>query len=258
MVMNCADTLAGKNAVIVGGAGRIGSAVGRAFVHCGASIALVDRRKDALERVVSECDEIRPGACGFYAVDLEFYEDCEKLAVDVERSMGPVDILINCPGGIYRAPFLEYPIEQLDALFNVNVRLVFMLCQAFGKKMVNRRSGKIINIASVGGVYPEAAHSGYCAAKAALIAFSKVAALELAEHNVQVNLIAPGPTETVPFSSSFYLDHPEELQNVESQTPMGRIGHPEDHIGLAVFLASDASAWITGQIIMSDGGLSLA
>ena len=258
MIMNYAEILAGKNGVIIGGAGRIGSEIGRAFVRCGAAVALVDRRKDALDCVTAECNRIQPGSGSAFAVDLESYEDCERLVSDIERSMGPVDILVNCPGGIYRAPFLEHRIDELDTLFNVNVRLVFMLCQAFGKNMANRGRGKIINIASVGGVYPETEHSGYCAAKAALVAFSKVAALELAEHNVQVNLIAPGPTETVPFTSTFYLENPDSLRKVESRTPAGRIGHPEDHAGLAVFLASDSSTWITGQIIMSDGGLSLA
>lgn len=256
--MNDAHILDGQNGVVVGGAGRIGSAVGRGFMKHGASVMLVDRREDELGRAAATCDEIKPGSCSTLAVDLKSYEDCQKLAADIERSTGPVDILVNCLGGIYRAPFLEHSIEELDVLLNVNVRLVFMLCQAFGKNMADRGRGKIINIASVGGVYPEAEHSGYCAAKAALVAFSKVAALELADNNVQVNLIAPGPTETIPFTSAFYTEHPDVLRRVESQTPAGRIGHPEDHVGLAVFLASNASNWITGQIIMSDGGLSLA
>ncbi|MDD4208592.1 SDR family oxidoreductase, partial [Mesotoga sp.] len=103
----------------------------------------------------------------------------------------------------------------------------------------------------------EKEHAGHCAAKAGIIAISKVMALELASANIQVNVIAPGPTETVPFTSPFYFQHPEVLKRIEEKTPAGRIGHPEDHTGLIVFLASDESNWITGQVIMSDGGLGL-
>ena len=123
--------------------------------------------------------------------------------------------------------------------------------------MVKNNHGKIINIASIGGLYPEKGHSGHCAAKAGIIAISKVMALELASNNIQVNVVAPGPTETIPFSSPFYTQHPDILANLEEKTPAGRIGHPEDHTGLLILLASDASDWITGQVIISDGGLSL-
>jgi NAD(P)-dependent dehydrogenase (short-subunit alcohol dehydrogenase family) len=120
-----------------------------------------------------------------------------------------------------------------------------------------QKKGRIIVFAAVGGLRPEVNHSGYCAAKAALVGFARVAAVELARKNIQVNIIAPGPTETIPFKSPYYSEHPQVLADIEGRTPLGRIGHPEDHIGLAIFLASDESAWITGQVLFSDGGLSL-
>ncbi len=249
--------LAGKNAVVIGGAGRIGRAVGREFVGAGASVVLVDRRAEQVRAAAESCTQGGPGECTAVAVDLRTLEDCVGLAEECRRVLGCVDILVNCPGGIYRAVFLDHSVDALGELWDVNVRLPFMACQAFGRIMKERGSGKIINFASVGGVRPEATHAGYCTAKAGLIAFSRVAAMELAPHNIQVNVVAPGPTETVPFTSPFYLEHPEVLHGIEERTPAGRIGHPEDHTGLVVFLASDESNWISGQVIMSDGGLGL-
>ncbi len=175
----------------------------------------------------------------------------------LEEKTWKVDILLNCPAYIYRAPFVDHPIEEIDRQWHINVRIVFMLSQVVAKMMSKNGGGKIINLASVGGLFPEKEHAGHCAAKAGIIAISKVMALELASANIQVNVIAPGPTETVPFTSPFYSQHPEVLKRIEEKTPAGRIGHPEDHTGLMVFLASDESNWITGQVIMSDGGLGL-
>lgn len=250
--------LAHRNAVIIGGAGRIGRAVGREFVGAGATVVLVDRRAGEVRSAAEWCAQGEPGRCTAVATDLRTLEDCTVLAVECHETLGQVDILVNCPGGIYRAPFLDHSIDALDELWDINVKLPFMTCQAFGRMMKEEGSGKIINFASVGGARPEATHAGYCAAKAGLIAFSRVAAMELAPHNVQVNVVAPGPTETVPFTSSFYLERPEVLRGIEERTPAGRIGRPEDHVGLVTFLASGESSWISGQVIMSDGGLGLA
>jgi len=140
---------------------------------------------------------------------------------------------------------------------HTNVRLLLLVSKVIGRKMAKAKKGKIINLASIGGVRPEKEHLAHCAAKSAVIAVSKVMALELAEHNIQVNVVAPGPTETIPFSSPFYTAHPDVLKRIEESTPLGRIGHPEDHTGLLLFLASEESDWITGQVILSDGGLAL-
>jgi NAD(P)-dependent dehydrogenase (short-subunit alcohol dehydrogenase family) len=175
----------------------------------------------------------------------------------IRTKYGRVDILLNAPAYISRAPFLEHTIEEIDRQWQVNFRIVYMVSQELARMMAERKSGKIINIASIAGIKPEKGHAGHCAVKAALIALSKVMALELAEQNIQVNVIAPGPTETRPFSSGYYLEHPEVLSDIEMKTPAGRIGTPHDHAGLIVFLASSQSDWITGQVILSDGGLGL-
>jgi NAD(P)-dependent dehydrogenase (short-subunit alcohol dehydrogenase family) len=250
--------LGGKRAVVIGGAGRIGSAVTAAFLENGAEVLMVDQSEQNLLAVRNKMQPDHCKLCHTLAQKVNTPEEAEVLAIRVKTILKQVDILVNCPGYIYRSPFLEHSPDELEELWRRNVKISFLTCQAMGQLMAEHGSGKIINFASVGGVRPERGHSGYCAAKAAVIAFSRVIALELAQYNIQVNVIAPGPTETVPFSAPYYLEHPEVLRQIETTTPAGRIGHPEDHIGLLVFLASDASNWVTGQVIMSDGGLSLS
>lgn len=251
------ERLAGKVAVIFGGAGRIGSALARVYVAEGARVILLDRNESKLNALRAELELLRSDSCSILVANIEGEADVEKLSDSLSKGVGPVDILVNCPAYIFRAPFLEHPLEELDKQWHTNVRLVFIVSKVVARLMLRQRHGKIINLASIGGQYPEKEHAGHCAAKAALIALSRVMALELAPHNIQVNVVAPGPTETVPFSSPFYASHPEVLARLEESTPAGRIGHPEDHTGLMVFLASEESNWITGQVILSDGGLGL-
>jgi NAD(P)-dependent dehydrogenase (short-subunit alcohol dehydrogenase family) len=249
--------LIGKKALIVGGAGRIGRCVARAFLENGAEVLLVDRDAESLRRTGEALAREWPQAAHTGCLQLDTGAGSGRLAEMAREVLGGVDVLVNCPGGIYRAPFLEHSLEELDRLFRLNVGLVFAASQAVVPLMIPRGGGKIINFAAVGGTRPERDHAGYCAAKAALIALSRVMALELAVHRIQVNVVAPGPTETVPFTSPYYREHPEVLRAIEAATPAGRIGHPEDHAGLVVFLASDRSDWITGQVVLSDGGRGL-
>lgn len=249
--------LAGKKAVILGGAGRIGSAIAVEYVANGAEVLLVDKDAGSLDAFVAAQPAELRGQFHTVAADVRGEEDAAGLTATARRRMGAVDVYIHSAGYVYRSPFVEHSFAELDRLWDANVRVVFATCQAFARIMVEQKRGKIIVFGAVGGLRPEVGHSGYCAAKAALVGFARVAAVELAKSNIQVNIIAPGPTETVPFKSRYYLDHPEVLAGIESRTPMGRIGHPEDQVGLAVFLASDESAWVTGQVLYCDGGLSL-
>lgn len=250
--------LGGKVAIVFGGAGRIGKAAAEAFAAEGARVLLVDRDADKLtaakERVLSRY----PDSCAGLRLEIETEESAKTLSDAVKARYGKADILLNAPAYISRAPFLEHSLVEVDRQWQVNFRSVFMVSQEIAKLMAAGGGGKIINIASIGGLKPEKGHAGHCAVKAAVISLTKVMALELAERNIQVNVIAPGPTETRPFSSNFYIEHPDILRDIESRTPMGRIGSPGDHAGLLVFLASPQSDWITGQVVLSDGGLGLS
>jgi len=248
--------LTGKNAIIFGGGGRIGSATARCFFEHGAHVLLIDRDEEKVRALAKTLGN--PSRCRYWAQSIENDRDAERLSDWIDTQGVVPDILVNCPAYISRAPFLSSSIEEFDKQMHTNVRLVLIVSRVIAQKMAKAKKGKIINLASLGGVRPEKAHLGHCAAKAAVIAASKVMALELAEFNIQVNVLAPGPTETIPFSSPFYITHPEILKRIEETTPLGRIGHPEDHTGLLLFLASEESDWITGQVILSDGGLALA
>ena len=255
--MNAESCLDGKIAVVFGGAGRIGKEAAAAFLREGASVLLVDGAADKLESAHKALRAEFPGKCEAFHIYIDSQKRAAELKDFIRATYGKVDILLNAPAYISRAPFLEHTIEEIDRQWQVNFCTVYMVSQELARMMGERKSGKIINIASIGGIKPEKGHAGHCAVKAALIALSRVMALELAEHNIQVNVIAPGPTETRPFSSTYYLEHPEALKDIEIKTPAGRIGAPQDHIGLIVFLASSRSDWITGQVILSDGGLGL-
>jgi len=256
--MNKEMRLEGKMAVIFGGVGRIGRTAAEAFLAQGASVLLVDRALDALDSVARDFNLSFPGMCEKLCVEIESKEDVQRLIDFIVERLGRVDVLLNSPAYIYRAPFLEHSIEEVDKQWQTNFRIVYLVAQAVAKLMAKQKSGKIINIASLGGTRPEKEHVGHCAVKSAVIALTKVMALELAEYNIQVNVIAPGPTETIPFSSPYYINHPEALKSIENRTPAGRIGRTSDHAGLLVFLASGESDWITGQVVLSDGGMGLA
>ena len=256
--MNDEKCLEGKTAVIFGGAGRIGKTAAEAFMAHGASVLLVDRNRQALDAAFAGFTTKFSEKCEILHLEIDTQDDARKLADFVREKYGRADILLNSPAYISRAPFLEHTIEEVDRQWQVNFRTVYMVSQELARLMVERKSGKIINIASMGGTRPERGHAGHCAVKSALIALTKVMALELAAYNLQVNVIAPGPTETRPFSSNYYNEHPQVLKDIENRTPAGRIGDPHDHAGLLVFLASQQSDWITGQVILSDGGLGLA
>jgi NAD(P)-dependent dehydrogenase (short-subunit alcohol dehydrogenase family) len=244
-------------AVIFGGVGRIGRAAAEAFLAQGASVLLLDRERDSLDTAAKNLSLAYPGKCEKLCLEIDTQEKAQQLADFIAERLGNVDILLNSPAYIYRAPFLEHSIEEVDRQWQTNFRIVYMVSQAVARLMAKRKSGKIINIASLGGTRPEKEHVGHCAVKSAVIALTKVMALELAEYNIQVNVIAPGPTETIPFSSPYYKNHPEALKSIEKRTPAGRIGHTSDHAGLLVFLASMESDWVTGQVILSDGGMGL-
>ena len=250
--------LDGKVAVILGGAGRIGSAAAAAFMEGGARVLLVDKSQDKLDVALGGLASRFTGQCSGLCLEVRTEEEARALADAAKARYGKADILLNAPAYISRAPFLEHSIAEVDLQWQVNFRAVYMASREIARLMAEGGGGKIINIASIGGLRPEKGHAGHCAVKAALIALTKVMALELAERNIQVNVIAPGPTETRPFSSDYYLKNPSVLRDIESRTPAGRIGAPADHAGLLVFLASSRSDWITGQVIMSDGGLGLA
>ena len=242
------EILVGKQALVTGAAGRIGQAVAKELLQQGANIVALDAAGERLRSM--ESAKVKT-----YEVNLLEEQGYESLQEIVER-LPKLDIAVNCLGDL-SAPFLNHDPEEFKRLWVLNVYSVMRVCQIACTKMAEQKSGKGSTSPRLE-LRPQRNHSGYCAAKASLVAFSRTLALEMAPYGIQVNVIAPGPTETIPPTSDYYAKHPEIYQEVIKGTPQGRLGTPDDHMGLVSFLASSRSNWITGQVIMSDGGLELS
>lgn len=245
-------SLDGKVAVVVGGTGGIGKHVAKAYAEYGAKVAIAGR---AMERARTIIKWIKGEAEAFY-VDVTDENSVKKLVNSVLDTFGTVDILVNVHGVNIKMPATDVEVGNWNTLFNVNVKGVMLTCREFGRIMIEKRSGKIINTSSVRGVratrWP--GNVGYCATKAAVDMITKQLAAEWAPYGVNVNAVAPAlvagtgaarPTES----------NPERLKMYIESVPLRRIATVDDLIGVYIFLASSASDFITGQIIYVDGGL---
>lgn len=245
--------LEGKVALITGGSRGIGKALALRFAAEGASIAFSDLKyNEIMEATENEIKALGVQAKGF-ASNAASLADSEKLAEDVVALFGRIDILVN-NAGITRDNLLMRMSEQdWDLVMSVNLKSAFNLTKAVQRTMIKQRSGSIINMSSVVGVNGNAGQSNYSASKAGMIGFTKSMAQELGSRNVRCNAIAPGFIETE-------MTHklPEEVRNQWiSSIPLRRSGKPEDVADVAVFLASDLSAYVTGQVISVCGGMSM-
>jgi len=245
--------LEGKIALITGGARGIGKALALRFAAEGASIAFSDLKYDEnMEATEKEIQAMGVQAKGF-ASNAASLEDSEKLAEAVVATFGRIDVLVN-NAGITRDNLLMRMTEQdWDLVINVNLKSAFNLTKAVQRTMIKQRSGSIINMSSVVGVNGNAGQSNYSASKAGMIGFTKSMAQELGSRSVRCNAIAPGFIETV-------MTHklPEDVRTQWISTiPLRRSGKPEDVADVAVFLASDLSSYVTGQVISVCGGMSM-
>jgi NAD(P)-dependent dehydrogenase (short-subunit alcohol dehydrogenase family) len=180
----------------------------------------------------------------------------ENLVGRVIEEFGRIDILVNSAGVIDRGPVEDFSEKQYDYIMDINLKGVFFCCQLVGKEMVRQGKGKIINISSNVSEVIQAGRVVYAASKAGLSHLTRGFALEWARFNINVNAIGPGPTITE-LNRKFFEENPADLQARIDSIPMGRVGDPLDHVGAAIFLASDASNYITGQTLLVDGGSTL-
>jgi 2-dehydro-3-deoxy-D-gluconate 5-dehydrogenase len=242
--------LDGKRALITGAASGLGAAIAVALAEAGASVACHGNRRPADK--TSEYIRSLGRESQSFAADLGQADGAEKLYGDVTAAMGAPDILINNAGTIYREPAESYNAEAWTTVLQVNLTSVFHLCQLAGRAMLEQRQGKIVNIASLlsfqGGIRVPA----YSASKGGVAQLTKALANEWADRNVQVNAIAPGYFRTEN-TSALQKDETRNRQILE-RIPAGRWGDPEDIGGAAVFLASAASNYVTGEVLVVDGG----
>jgi NAD(P)-dependent dehydrogenase (short-subunit alcohol dehydrogenase family) len=249
-------SLAGKNAVIVGGAGGIGSGLAEGFVRYGAQVAIADVNLTGLDNAVKGIEAATGQTVRSYPVDTGQESNVQELVAKTVADMGRVHILVNAQGYNFKAPATEFPVEDWDKLFAVNVRGVMICCKNFAAHMVEQGGGKIINLSSIRGV--RAALGGnlaYCASKGAVDMITKQLAVELASKKVLVNAIAPVITIT-PMTEERVKREADRYEKMLVNIPMNRMGTVADLVGPAIFLASKASDFVTGTILYPDGGMS--
>jgi 2-hydroxycyclohexanecarboxyl-CoA dehydrogenase len=245
--------LDGKVAVVTGAGNGIGRAVARLLAAQGSRVAVVDVDEDAAAVVVQEIEAAGGGARA-WTTDVRDADAVTRLASEVLAEHGRVDVLVNNVGHYLRAvPFSRSEPAHWADLYGVNLHHVFVVTRAFVPAMIERRSGSIVNVSSVEGLRGYPADPVYAAFKAAVVQFTRSLALELGRRGVRVNGIAPDLTQTpqVDYTSSV---PPEQQHLWESWAPVGRVGTPEEQAEVVLFLASDASRFVTGHTIPTDGG----
>jgi len=251
--------LTGKRAFITGGSRGLGREMALALADVGADIVLVGREADSLNQTAADIRQLGRQAIAITG-DIGDPADCERVCREVLDQHGPIDILINNVGGRrINVPVEDQTLEQWQTIMDINLTSTFLCMRHIGGAMVKRgQGGRVINIASVSGMIANRGIGGrsYETSKAAVIQLTKAAAADWATHNVTVNAICPGGFMTAP-NVRWANDHPEVIETFKDQIPQGDFGQPEDLGPLAVYLASDASRYMTGAAIVIDGGYVL-
>ncbi|MDP2724450.1 MAG: 3-oxoacyl-[acyl-carrier-protein] reductase [Bacteroidales bacterium] len=243
--------LAGKTALITGAARGIGKAIALKFASEGANVAFSDLNRDEnMETTEAQIEALGVKAKG-YASNAALYDDGEKLIDQVVADFGTIDILINNAGITRDNLLMRMQEKDWDMVLNVNLKSAFNLTKAVQRVMMKQRSGSIINMSSVVGVSGNAGQSNYAASKAGLIGFTKSIAQELGSRNIRCNAIAPGFIETEMTHKLSDEVRVEWIKNI----PLRRAGQPDDVANVAVFLASDLSTYVSGQVINVCGGM---
>ncbi len=242
-------------AVVVGGAGGIGEAIAMGLGQHGAKVVVASRSIESLQKVADRIKEQTGTETEAITVDVTDEASMESLVKEVVKRFGTVDILVNAMGVNIKRDALEYPMEDWERIFDVNVKGTMIACKHFGRVMKANMQGKIINMSSVRGIRGYGGgNSAYCGTKGAVEMVTKALAIELAPHKIRVNAV--GPALIITPGTIHIQQNPELAEKYKSVIPLNKLGVPEDLIGAAVFLASEASSFVTGQTIYVDGGLT--
>ena len=244
--------LTDKVAIVTGGGTGIGRGIALEFAKAGADVVVGSRKQANLDSTAEDINVLGRQSLAV-VTDVRMPEQVDDLIKQTVDRFGRIDILVNNAGGSFESPVEEMSPNGWDTIININLKGTFLCCRAAGKLMIQQKHGKIINISSVAGVNgsPKMAHYG--AAKAGIINLTKSLASAWAQYNINVNCIAPGPIETEGLKAAYGITS-EDLAERAKAIPLGRYGQPKDIAHTAIFLASEASSFQTGETIIVSGG----
>lgn len=244
-------TLQGKVALVTGAAQGIGREIALGFARYGADIVAVDLTDEKLLTLKSEIEAMNR-RCLVLKIDLAQSERIEHMVETAVKEMGRIDILANIAGVNVHKPAEEMTEREWDFVLDINLKALFFCCQAVGKVMLRQGSGRIINMSSSFGMVGFGGRTAYAASKAAVSNLTKTLALEWSARGVNVNALAPGPVWTEARHELF--SNPEFYANLLKKVPINRTAKPAEMVGPAIFLASEASSFVTGETLLVDGG----
>jgi 2-dehydro-3-deoxy-D-gluconate 5-dehydrogenase len=249
--MEVTFNLKGKVAIVTGGGRGIGKAISLGLARAGTSVVVCSRTQKEIDGVA---DEIRQmgGKALAVATDLTVNEQIENMVNRTIQEFGKIDVLVNNAARSFMRSLLDLREDGWDKVFNTNVKAVWLLSRAVARRMMEQKSGRIINITTVGAEKAELGMAAYGCSKAALKMLTRCMAREWAQYGINVNAVGPGLTRT-DFSKPIW-SNPDVAKHVASMIPKGRLAEPEEIVGSVLFLASDAANFITGQSIYVDGG----
>jgi 2-hydroxycyclohexanecarboxyl-CoA dehydrogenase len=247
-----------KTVIVTGGGGGIGGATCRRLAQEGARVAVYDMNLEAAQRVV---DDILAagGAAAAFKCDITRRAEVDEAVAATEKQLGPVDVLVNNAGWDVFKPFLKTEPQEWDKLIAINLVGALHMHHAVLPGMVERKAGRIVNIASDAARVGSSGEAVYAACKGGLVSLSKTLAREHARHGITVNVVCPGPTDTA-LLAGFAVGAPNPDKLMEAFTkaiPLGRLGQPDDLAGAIAFFASDDARFITGQVVSVSGGLTM-
>lgn len=255
MVKKNIFSLENKTAVVIGGAGGIGQGIALGMSEAGARLIIASRKLTALEETAQEISNSTGNEVHVCTVDVSDEASMQSLVAFAEETFGKIDMLVNSSGLNIKCTALEYPMDDFDTLFDVNVKGTMVACKFFGQHMKAQGGGSIVNLSSVRGIRGYGGgNTAYCGTKGAVELMTKALAIELAPYNIRVNAL--GPALVITPGTVHIKNNPELANKYRASVPLGRIGEAEDMVGATVYLSSEAASFVTGQTIFVDGGLT--